>query len=78
MAIVQLALDLMVRTQMLGFTEDAASGWEPKIIRLQQFSIAGRASTHARRIHPRLLKNATWSALIVTAFTRLTAPPASA
>ncbi|MBT2266048.1 hypothetical protein J7E74_13680 [Rhodococcus erythropolis] len=42
------------------------------------FSIAGRISTHARRIHLKLSKNATCSTLVVTALTPLTALPAPA
>lgn len=78
LAIVQLALDLTAWTQMLGFADHQARKWEPKRVRLRIFSIAGRISKHARRIHLRLSKNATWSALIVTALTRLEALPAPA
>ncbi|MDV8079817.1 IS1380 family transposase, partial [Rhodococcus sp. IEGM 1370] len=78
LAIVQLALDLMAWTQMLGFTDHEARRWEPKRIRLRVFSIAGRISIHARRIHLKLSKNATWSTLIVTALTRMAALPAPA
>ncbi|MDN5548096.1 MAG: IS1380 family transposase [Rhodococcus sp. (in: high G+C Gram-positive bacteria)] len=78
LAIVQLALDLVAWTQMLGFTDHEARKWEPKRIRLRVFSIAGRISTHTRRIHLKLSKNATWSTLIVTALTRLAALPAPA
>jgi len=73
LAIVQLALDLTGWTQMLGFTDHDARRWEPKRLRLRIFSIAGRIATHARRTHLRLSKNASWSALIVTALTRLAA-----
>jgi len=75
---VQLALDLTGWTQMLGFTDHDARRWEPKRLRLRIFSIAGRIATHARRTHLRLSKNASWSALIVTALTRLAALPAPA
>lgn len=78
LAIVQLALDLTAWTQMLGFADHQARKWEPKRVRLRIFSIAGRISKHARRIHLKLSKNATWSALIVTALTRLEALPAPA
>lgn len=78
LAIVQLALDLTGWTQMLGFTDHDARRWEPKRLRLRIFSIAGRIATHARRTHLRLSKNASWSALIVTALTRLAALPAPA
>lgn len=78
LAIVQLALDLMAWTQMLGFTDHDARRWEPKRIRLRVFSVAGRIARHARRNHLRLSKDATWSQLIVTALTRLAALPALA
>ncbi|MGA9872638.1 MAG: IS1380 family transposase [Rhodococcus sp. (in: high G+C Gram-positive bacteria)] len=78
LAIVQLAMDLMAWTQMLGFTDHEARKWEPKRVRLRVFSVAGRISTHARRIHLKLSKTATWSTLIVTALTQLAALPAPA
>ncbi|WP_072804117.1 IS1380 family transposase [Rhodococcoides yunnanense] len=76
LAIVQLALDLMAWTQMLGFTDHEARKWEPKRARLRLFSIAGRITNHARRVVLKLSKTATWSTLVVTALTRLAALPA--
>ncbi|MGB3172145.1 MAG: transposase, partial [Rhodococcus sp. (in: high G+C Gram-positive bacteria)] len=76
LAIVELALDLTAWTQMLGFTDHDARKWEPKRLRLRIFSIAGRIATHARRIHLRLSKDATWSSLVITALARLAALPA--
>ncbi|MGB3770092.1 MAG: IS1380 family transposase, partial [Rhodococcus sp. (in: high G+C Gram-positive bacteria)] len=76
--IVQLATELTAWTQMLAFTDHDARRWEPKRIRLRIFSIAGRIAAHARRIHLRLSKDASWSDLIVTALTRLAALPAPA
>ncbi|ORI14662.1 IS1380 family transposase [Rhodococcus sp. 1168] len=78
LAIVELALDLMAWTQMLGFTDHDARRWEPKSVRLRVFSVAGRIATHARRTHLRLSQNAPWSTLIVTALTRLAALTAPA
>lgn len=76
--LVQLALELTAWTQMLAFTDHDARRWEPKRARLRVFSVAGRIATHARRTHLRLSKNAPWSALIITALTRLAALPAPA
>ncbi|WP_338888780.1 IS1380 family transposase [Rhodococcus sovatensis] len=78
LAIVALALDLTAWTQMLGFTDHDARRWEPKRLRLRIFSVAGRIAHHARRIHLRLSKSATWSDLIVTALNRLAALTAPA
>ena len=78
LAIVELALELTAWTQLLGFTDHDARRWEPKRLRLRIFSVAGRIATHARRIHLRLSKDASWSALIVAALTRLAALPSPA
>lgn len=77
-AIVELALELTAWTQLLGFTDHDARRWEPKRLRLRIFSVAGRIATHGRRIHLRLSKDSSWSALIITALTRLAALPSPA
>lgn len=76
LGIVELALELTAWTQLLGFTDHDARRWEPKRLRLRIFSVAGRIVTHSRRIHLRLSQDSSWSALIVTALTRLAALPA--
>jgi hypothetical protein len=73
LALVELALELTAWTQMLGFPDHDARRWEPKRIRLRIFSIAGRISSHARRIHLKLSKNASWSDSIVSGLNRLAA-----
>ena len=75
LAIVQLAMDLMAWTQMLGFTDHEARKWEPKRIRLRVFSIAGRLARHARKTRLRR-SGAPWSGLITAALARLEALPA--
>ncbi len=78
LTIVQLALDSMAWTQMLGFTDHEARRSEPKRVRLRLFSIAARFTKHARRVFLKLSKTATWSVLVVIALTRLAALPAPA
>ena len=70
--IVALACDLLAWTQMLALT-GRARRWEPKRLRLQIFSCAGRIVRGGRRLRLRLAASWPWTTEITTAITRLQA-----
>lgn len=71
LAIVALALDLTAWLQTIALHHHPARRWEPKILRLQLFSISARLTRHARRTHLRLSRHAPHTGLLVTALDRL-------
>ena len=77
LAVVALALDLTAWMQLLGFQDAPARRWEPKRLRLRIFSTAGRLARHARQIRLHLPRHAPWRQLVMTALSRLHAPPAA-
>jgi Transposase DDE domain group 1 len=54
----------------------AARRWEPKRLRLQTFTVAGRLASGGRRLRLRLARNWPRSGEITAAITRLRALPA--
>ena len=77
LAIVALALDLTAWMQLLGFQDAPARRWEPKRLRLRIFATAGRLARHARQTRLHLPRHAPWRHLLMTALSRLHAPPAA-
>ncbi len=75
LALAALAVEVTAWMQMLALTDDPASRWEPKRLRLRLFAIAGRIARHARKVHLRLSAHAPWIDLLITALTRLNAIP---
>ena len=75
--LVILASELMAWTQMLGLHDTKARRWEPKKLRARIFEIAGRISSHARRLTVHLAATAPETPLLLTALTRINAlnPP---
>ena len=76
LAVVQLACDLVAWTQMLALHEHPARRWEPKRLRLRLWSIAGKITRHARRIHLQLAARAPWAALLTGGLDHLRVLPA--
>jgi hypothetical protein len=64
--IAQLAYELIVWTQLLGFPDQPARSWEPKKLRLRIFAVAGRFITSGRRRTLRISHQWPWTALIIT------------
>ncbi|KZM69864.1 hypothetical protein AWN90_04445 [Nocardia terpenica] len=71
LALVALALDLLAWMPMLALADHDARRWEPKALRLRLFSIPARLARHARQTHLRLSAHNPWTALALTALTRL-------
>lgn len=73
--IAQLAYELIVWTQVLGFHDQPARSWEPKKLRLRIFAVAGRLITSGRRRTLRISKRWPWSAVILSGYQALAAYP---
>jgi hypothetical protein len=71
----QLAYELTVWTQVLGFDDQPARSWEPKRLRLRLFAVAGRIITTGRRRTLRISRRWPWADLITTGHTALAAYP---
>ena len=78
LTVVALALDITAWMQILGFRDDPARRWEPKRLRLRILGIAGRLARHARQTRLHLPRHAPWRQLLLTALSRLHAPPPAA
>jgi hypothetical protein len=72
--IVALACELLAWTQMLALAGDARR-WEPKLLRLHLFSVAGRIARGSRQLRLRLAQNWPWAARITAAIARLQSIP---
>lgn len=72
-----IACELTAWTQMLAYPDHAARRWEPKRLRLQLFSLAGRLAHHARQTLLHLPEHHPWAELLTSGLTRLDAlaPP---
>jgi hypothetical protein len=73
--IAQLAYELIVWTQVLGFDDQPARSWEPKRLRLRLFAVAGRIITTGRRRTLRISKRWPWADLITTGHATLATDP---
>jgi hypothetical protein len=73
--IAQLAYELTVWTQVLGFADQPARSWEPKRLRLRIFAVAGRIITTGRRRTLRISRSWPWAALLTTGHAALAAHP---
>ena len=69
------ATDLMAWTRHLLLPAGPARNWEPKRLRYCLLHVAARLSRSGRRLYLRLQRDWHWTALLVTAFTRLRALP---
>ena len=58
--VVSIALDLLAWTQLLALHDHPARLWEPKRLRLQLFSAAGRLARGGRRLRLRLAADWCW------------------
>ncbi len=65
LALVALAVEVTAWMQKLALTDDQASRWEPKRLRLRLFATAGRIARHARKVHLRLSAHAPWIDLLI-------------
>jgi len=70
--IVALACELLAWMQMLAFTGEARR-WEPRRLRLQIFTCAGRIARSGRRLRLRLAASWPWASQITAAISRLQA-----
>jgi Transposase DDE domain group 1 len=70
-ALVQLATELTAWMQMLALTTSQARRWEPKRLRLQLFSVAGKIGRRNRKAWLRLSTTAPFADLIAAGLTRL-------
>jgi hypothetical protein len=75
-AVVQLACDLIAWTQMLGFAEHAARGWEPKRLRVRLFATAASLAHHARTLVAHLAAGHAWTGLVLAGRAAITGFPA--
>lgn len=73
--IAQLAYELIVWTQVLGFHDQPARSWEPKKLRLRIFAVAGRLITSGRRHTLRISRRWPWAALILSGHQSLASYP---
>jgi hypothetical protein len=73
--IAQLAYELTVWTQVLGFHDQPARSWEPKRLRLRLFAVAGRLITSGRRRTLRISRRWPWAAVFTTGHAALAAYP---
>ncbi|SPT60530.1 Uncharacterised protein [Actinomadura madurae] len=71
-----LAMELTAWTQMLALGDHPARRWEPKRLRLNVFSAAGRLVKGGRRLRLRLAAQWQWAGLLASAITRLQMLPA--
>lgn len=69
--IAQLAYELTVWTQILGFPEQPARSWEPKKLRLRIFAVAGRLISSGRRQTLRISTRWPWAQVILTGYRTL-------
>ncbi len=76
LAVVCLAVELTAWLQTLALTDHPSRRWEPKRLRPQLFSIAGRLAHHTRTHRLRPSRHARWAPLVETALAKLTALPA--
>ncbi|QKT13707.1 transposase [Rhodococcus sp. W8901] len=74
-AIVEPVCELTAWTQLFAFEGHPDRRWEPEQPRLQTFSIAGRITLHALRIHLRLSTHAPQVDLLTAGLRRLAALP---
>ena len=73
--IAQLAYELTIWTQTLGFHDQPARCWEPKKLRLRVFAVAGRIITSGRRRTLRISRRWPWADLITGGHQALAAYP---
>jgi len=73
--IAQLAYELTVWTQVLGFHDQPARSWEPKKLRLRIFAVAGRLITSGRRRTLRISKRWPWADVILSGHQALASYP---
>jgi Transposase DDE domain group 1 len=73
--IAQLAYELTVWTQILGFHDQPARSWEPKRLRLRIFAVAGRLIRSGRRRTLRISRSWPWADPINNAQQALAAYP---
>ena len=73
--IAQLAYELTVWTQVLGFDDQPARSWEPKRLRLRLFAVAGRIIHSGRRRTLRISERWPWADLLTAGHTALTTYP---
>jgi len=72
-AIVALACEITVWTQLLAFTQHTARRWEPKRLRLRLLSLPAQLARHARRVLLHLPAHARWADLVIDGIARLRA-----
>ncbi|TJZ93623.1 hypothetical protein FCI23_54315 [Actinacidiphila oryziradicis] len=73
--VVSLALDLLAWLPMLAL-DGPARRWEPKTLRLRQFSAAARLTTTGRHTYLRFARHWPWTEALTSAFARLQVLPA--
>ena len=73
--IAQLAYELIVWTQVLGFHDQPARSWEPKKLRLRIFAVAGRLISSGRRRTLRISRRWPWAEVILSGYRTLAAYP---
>jgi hypothetical protein len=73
--IAQLAYELTIWTQVLGFVDHPARSWEPKRLRLRLFAVAGRIVCSGRRRTLRLSRRWPWLDVLITGHRALSAYP---
>jgi hypothetical protein len=73
--IAQLAYELIVWTQVLGFADHPARSWEPKRLRLRIFAVAGRLIRSGRRRTLRISRRWPWIDVLTTGHSALSAYP---
>ena len=73
--IAQLAYELIIWTQILGFHDQPARSWEPKRLRLRIFAVAGRIIHSARHRTLRISQQYPWADILAAAHTALSAYP---